>query len=363
MPSQISMRLSFWTLAVCLLNVTRCVSAQNIVPTSSSSSFPGCALSCTALLQAQSLCVPPNVATTSQITYENCFCQSSSLQALYSTPDAICAGECTIEADRQQLQTWFTGFCAQVGQGIDPLTSTASTSPTATTVVTITSSTSPSQATGAGTGTGSSSASASSSHQSWIEGHWRWILMLGILAIGFALLTWLAIWLKRRHRRRIEERRAAISGFPTPTEKKDGARSATPDLWGPHQHMHYTKGWEYAEGNGTMGSGALGAATADRRSKRLSSSKDKRRSNRVEVAEVNDPYPPPTSRRLASKGKARVAADAVELDPEIGRVDRSRSRSQRRQEHDSELERDSEQDHQRRLREVRGSRRRTGEFL
>ena len=59
--------------------------------------------------------------------------------------------------------------------------------------------------------------------------------MLGILLVGLGLLTWLLIWLKRRHRRKLDERRAAVSGFPTESEKRAGARSATPDLWGPHQ--------------------------------------------------------------------------------------------------------------------------------
>ena len=58
--------------------------------------------------------------------------------------------------------------------------------------------------------------------------------MLGILVVGFALLTWLAVWLKRRHRRKVAEKRAAMSGLPT-TNEKGGHRAATPDLWGPHQ--------------------------------------------------------------------------------------------------------------------------------
>lgn len=59
--------------------------------------------------------------------------------------------------------------------------------------------------------------------------------MLGILAVGLGLLAWGAIWLRRRHHRKVEQRRAAASGFPTADEKRDGARSATPELWGPHQ--------------------------------------------------------------------------------------------------------------------------------
>ncbi len=143
-----------------LLTLLHPVSGQSIIPTSSSGQFPGCALGCTVLLQAQSSCVPPNVPTSNSITYENCFCQSASLQPLYSTPDSVCAGECTIESDRDQLRAWFTNFCQQVGAGIDPLTTSSVT------VVTVTSTNTPA-ATATSTGTGSAPASSSSPHQSW----------------------------------------------------------------------------------------------------------------------------------------------------------------------------------------------------
>lgn len=63
--------------------------------------------------------------------------------------------------------------------------------------------------------------------------------MVGILALGLALLAWFCVWLKRRHRRKVDERRAAASGFPTAAEKRGGAQSATPDLWGPHQVCYH----------------------------------------------------------------------------------------------------------------------------
>ncbi|EHY52116.1 hypothetical protein HRR83_003320 [Exophiala dermatitidis] len=349
------------TIAFLLITFSHLVLAQTIVPTSSSNSFPGCALSCTVLLQAQTLCTPPNVASTNQITYENCFCQSSLLQALYSTPDAICAGECTIEADRQQLQKWFTGFCAQVGQGVDPLTSTAATtSPTSTNAATVTRDSSGAANSGTGSASGSKS---SSSHQAWIEGHWRWILMVAILAVGFAFLAWLAVWLKRRHSRKIEERRAAVSGFPTPSEKRDGARSATPDIWGPHQHMHYTKGWEYHDGTELAAGGALAASgeKSDKLAKKMSSSNKDTRQSRVDRSGVPElVVHPVSSTQPSSKGKGRATDRATELDHKVeGEASRSRSRSQRRehQDYDDDIEAKYDSEHQRRLREVRGTRR------
>ncbi|RMZ80636.1 hypothetical protein DV738_g2617, partial [Chaetothyriales sp. CBS 135597] len=68
-----------------------------------------------------------------------------------------------------------------------------------------------------------------------INSHWRWVMMLGILVVGLGLLTWLAIWLKHRHRRKMEAQRIAMSGFPSPTEKRERPPSTAGDLWGPHQ--------------------------------------------------------------------------------------------------------------------------------
>jgi len=139
--------------------VSGLASAQQIVPTSASSTFPGCAVSCAVLLQAQKSCEPPSVAVNSELAYENCFCQSGLVQALYSTPDAICTAECTVESDRTLLQVWFENFCQQVGRGIDPLAATTTT-PASTVVVTITSTSSASTSTSA-ISTGSASSSSS----------------------------------------------------------------------------------------------------------------------------------------------------------------------------------------------------------
>ncbi|KIW12343.1 hypothetical protein PV08_09620 [Exophiala spinifera] len=332
---------------------------QSIVPTSGSGTFPACAVNCAVLLQAQSTCTPPNVATTNDLTYENCFCQSSLLAALYSTPDSICTAECTAESDRSELQTWFQGFCSEVGKGIDPLATTSTQTPTSTIVVTITSTSTPSPTS---TGTGSVGGGTSGSNKSWIDTHWRWILMIAILIVGFALLAWLLVWLKRRHRRKVESQRVAMSGLPVVSEK-DSTRGPTPDLWGPHQHMHHTQGFEYPVAS-TMGSGALNASDDrrdNRHSKRGSSSQPKRQ-GRSEMTDVAGR--PSASRRRSSKGKARARDSTAEIGPEqISPVERDRSTSHRRRDRDRDrgrersMESASDINHQQRLREVRGARR------
>jgi hypothetical protein len=59
--------------------------------------------------------------------------------------------------------------------------------------------------------------------------------MVVVLALGLGALAWLLVWLRNRHRRKVDDRTAQLGGFPTEREKAAGARAATPDLWGPHQ--------------------------------------------------------------------------------------------------------------------------------
>jgi hypothetical protein len=136
---------------ILLLSATALLShAQNFVPTAAEGNFPACGASCAVLQQAQSTCIT-QTGQNNALAAENCFCQSATLQALYTTPDAICVAECPQSQDRVNLRLWFTSFCSQVGSGINP----ASTS---TTVVTTTST-----STDAPTATDDQSSSSSSS--------------------------------------------------------------------------------------------------------------------------------------------------------------------------------------------------------
>jgi len=108
-----------------------------------------------------------------------------------------------------------------------------------------------------------------------------------------------------------------------------------------------------------MGSGAVAAGAVasddrgDRRSKRLSSSQ--RNHHETEMAERGGR--PADSGRHSSKGKARGRDSAAEIEPVITPVVPDRSRDRRRRNPDNDVESRSDRKHQRRLREVRGSRR------
>jgi hypothetical protein len=87
--------------------------------------------------------------------------------------------------------------------------------------------------------------------------------MLGILLVGLGLIALIAVYLKRRHHRKLNEKRASLSGFP-PAPSAGRGRTPTPtpgpELWGPHQHMAHTRGWEYnhEQGDTSASGGVLG---------------------------------------------------------------------------------------------------------
>lgn len=114
-------------------------SAQSILPSTADSSFPACALSCQALLQAQTSCVPPAQAVTDQFVYDQCFCQQSEITGLFNSPDGVCDTSCTAESDRDLLQSWFISFCNQVAHTQVPTEpGAASTSSTSDNIITST---------------------------------------------------------------------------------------------------------------------------------------------------------------------------------------------------------------------------------
>lgn len=250
-----------------------------IVPTAATPRFPGCALSCVTLLQAQQICMPPNTPPASQLVYNQCFCSSPFLTPFRTSPDILCIQDCAIPTDRQRLQAWFGEFCQNVANGIDPTTLTAtlpaaaSPAPTPTvasnpptSILTVTSGTARATITATGT---PNNTSPSAQRDPWINTHWQWVLMLVILALGLAGLAWLAVWLKRRHRRKLDGQRAAASGFSRGAEsrsRQEMRQSSATDLWGPHQMMQATQGYRYnTEPETDTGSAAVAAGASDKR--------------------------------------------------------------------------------------------------
>lgn len=111
------------------------ISQDPLVPSSGSDIFPACAANCPILKEAQSSCQasPDN----DRATVVACFCESSLLTTLHSTPQGICDDTCTSPGDLKKLQSWYSSFCESGGnppgngQPTGPTTtSSAGSSPT-----------------------------------------------------------------------------------------------------------------------------------------------------------------------------------------------------------------------------------------
>ncbi|OJD21622.1 hypothetical protein ACJ73_07037 [Blastomyces percursus] len=219
------------------------VVCQSLVPTTGSASFPECAVGCPLLQEAQANCVPPAAPVTDQATYRSCFCQSTLLQALHSSPSGVCDAVCP-PAELNTLQQWYAGLCATGGN--PELTQTTTTLATSTTT---------SSNAGPDPGKETSSRVHYEAPPSWFSTHWRWVVMIIVLAVGFTALTFLLIYLKRRHKRKrayqaplIPAQSAAADGdggrsnysARQPTSRNLVAAALGDDTWGPQQRLART---------------------------------------------------------------------------------------------------------------------------
>jgi hypothetical protein len=107
--------------------------------------------------------------------------------------------------------------------------------------------------------------------------------MLAILLVGLGLICLISLYLKRRHRRKLDEKRASLSGFP-PAHSAGRGRTPTPtpgpELWGPHQHMAHTRGWEYnrEQDDALASGGVLGPRKKSKKARRDRGEKSSSRS-------------------------------------------------------------------------------------
>jgi len=227
------------------------------------SKLPACARQCNILAQAESNCVPPAAPVTTQDIYQSCFCQSTLLTTLKTSP-SLCqaaATGCSVD-DADKIEQYYVALCN--GPTVQPPETTTTT----TTAATTTSGTN--TATGTAVGGNTKGVSENKSNNGgWFSTHWKWVLMLIIIFLFMIIASILGVWLKRRHARRADARRANMAasdapvadaafheavakemsgGLPAPppvrtrssTINSRGSsrlsRQPEPVVWGPHQH-------------------------------------------------------------------------------------------------------------------------------
>jgi len=173
-----------------------------------SSQLPACASVCGKLFDVQGACSPPVIASVSS----TCFCSDARLQPFtQSTAEvqSICGttdpNSCTSTADLQKIQNWYNSLCN--------IAHTATTS----------ASTAPATSTGSST----KPQSVQNANEGWFATHWRWVVMIIVMAVGLASIWMGAVLLRRRYIRK----------------KEKEIEMRPPVAWGPHQMQAATRGY------------------------------------------------------------------------------------------------------------------------
>ncbi|KAL9091725.1 MAG: hypothetical protein Q9159_001240 [Coniocarpon cinnabarinum] len=191
-----------------------------------SGQLPLCAQTCTQLANAQAPCL------SQPSTEQTCFCQSTILTQqtnLAQSSDNICNSVCPAASDRQQIQGWFNNYCHNAQQNpSDPNSSPTSSAPA-----------SPTSDAAAATSS-SFEGTPVDDNSDWWSSHAKWVAMVIVLIVGFALIIVAGVWLKRRHDRKVN--RATMTPVPVG--------------WGPNADPHH-----YPDQNGEKGARDAASAT------------------------------------------------------------------------------------------------------
>ncbi|CAD6504953.1 BgTH12-00452 [Blumeria graminis f. sp. triticale] len=196
-------------IALLLLSPISIITAQktpdgSIVPFSSR--LPACASKCGPLYDVQGKCSPP-VTTHAD---NDCFCADARLTSFKTGPagvSSVCGATiCTLEDELEKVQEWYLDFCGRTATRPDQ----DETSDDANT---------PDQ--------------NNTSSQSWISGHFKWVIMVSIIFLIIISAWILACICRRRYLRK----------------KEKEVEMAPPVAWGPHQLQSATGGYSRHDGS------------------------------------------------------------------------------------------------------------------
>ncbi|KAL4884454.1 hypothetical protein BJY04DRAFT_8824 [Aspergillus karnatakaensis] len=220
---------SFSTFFYLTLAFSASILAQDVslLPSAASDSFPACGLTCSLLAQAETSCTPPSVAVSNQQTYVSCFCQSPAIIDFQNSPDNTCLDTCAVPTDRQLLQQWYLNFCNNGGDTEDSDDTDTESDTEADVEEDSTNSNTGNSNNNSNTNNDNSNTNSNSNnnndndnddsdvssaadttaptarpadpHYSWWDSHYKWVIMVIVLAVAFTAIAILGIWLKRRH--------------------------------------------------------------------------------------------------------------------------------------------------------------------
>jgi hypothetical protein len=173
-----------------LLSLSSVVTAQ-VGVLLDKSKLPQCVFDCPQINAAQAVCIPPAVPQGTQQTYQSCFCQSQYLVTFRAgQTTGVCDANCSPD-DNAKTQKWYMDLCKAGGPVVTPNNNAAANTATGT------------QSTASSTSTSKSSSSSSNKgNPTWISAHYRWVIMVIVLALAAIIAIVLGIWWKRRYNRK-----------------------------------------------------------------------------------------------------------------------------------------------------------------
>ncbi|PKY04696.1 hypothetical protein P168DRAFT_289569 [Aspergillus campestris IBT 28561] len=192
----------FFLLFSVILSVLAADDTQ-LIPATGSKIFPQCATTCNNLKQAQTLCVPPTAPATGKTGYVSCFCQSNLLLGLKNSADGICDDTCSSPADKNTLKKWYSDYCSSGGNipenSGDKNDDSKGDNKKDNDNDNKDNNNDDKGSNKADSNDGSHKKVEDPPSQSWIAGHYQWVIMVVVLIVGFAALAVFGVWLKRRH--------------------------------------------------------------------------------------------------------------------------------------------------------------------
>ncbi|KAH7131894.1 hypothetical protein B0J11DRAFT_503083 [Dendryphion nanum] len=169
--------------------------------------LPACAkASCAVLTQADANCVPPAAPVTNQGIYQSCVCESALLTGLKASGTLCQTAGCSAE-DATKISQYFIALCA--GPVVQQQTVTvAPTTPTTATTAT----TSAPKNTATAGAAGGNTLLMNRPEPSWISTHWKYVVMVVVIAVAMAVFWIGGIYVRRHFDRKREAKRANLPG-------------------------------------------------------------------------------------------------------------------------------------------------------
>lgn len=181
--------------------------------------LPECARQCVVLAQAEGGCVPPAAPVTTQQIYQSCVCQSALLTGLKSSGATCQATGCSAD-DAAKITTYYNALCA--GPVVEPAPATTATTTTS------------APATGtatAGAAGGTNRIKTTQGKTDWVSTHKGWLAFAIIFPLLFSFFLFGGLWLKKRHNRKRDAKRANMAAHDAPyNPPAPGAERSLPSI-------------------------------------------------------------------------------------------------------------------------------------